>query len=682
MSSRKLFCSGAIVLLAVFLMPLAAQKALNQGYTKHEKAAYLDASLVNFIRPGVIVKIVSAAIAKEGTITARVTITDPKGMALDRAGIATPGPVSMSLIAAYIPAGQTQYVSYTTTVAKATQPGNTNASQTQAANDSGGTWATNAVGDYTYTFKTKAPTTFDPTVTHSIGVSATRDLSEFITQDEWASVGNDVFNFVPNGSPVTVTRSVVTTAVCNGCHDPLIGHGGSRLTVELCILCHTPQTINPDTLLSQDMPVLIHKIHMGKNLPSVLAGTPYRIWHRGQWSDFSEVGFPSGIDELKTCEVCHQKAPQAANFATVPTRAACGACHDNVNFATGANHVNLPQVSDNQCAQCHQPGSGTEFDASIKGGHTLATRSQQLPGVVLAITAVDNAKPGQKPSVTFSVQDKAGNSLDITKMDLLNLVMTGPTTDYNGYVSEDVRKATPSGPQFVYTFTAALPATATGSYAVGIEGYKNFTINANTVNSAVVRDIGFNKVFYFAVGGAKVTPRRQVISQALCAGCHDKLMLHGGIRQNVGYCVVCHNPTVTDIGMRKTGDIPESINFKTLIHKIHTGSNLTTDFTVMGHGNSVNNYNDVGYVGDRRDCVKCHLPGTYDLPLPDGLLTQTTPRDYLTTQGPATAACLSCHTTKAAASHAATMTSATLGEACDACHGPLADASVDKVHAR
>jgi OmcA/MtrC family decaheme c-type cytochrome len=681
MSSRKLFLSATTVLLAALLMPLAAQKAPNAGYSKHEKAAYMDQNLVNFVRPGVIAKIVSAGIAKDGTITARVTITDPKGLPLDRDGITTPGAVSLSLIAAYIPAGQKQYVSYTTTSLKPSMPGNTNPTQIQAANDSGGIFTKNAEGDYTYTFKTKAPTTFDPTVTHAIGVSARRDLSEFLTQDEWAQVSNDVYNFVPDGSAVKVTRNVVPTAVCNNCHDPMVGHGGSRITVELCILCHTPQTINPDTLLSQDMPVLIHKIHMGKNLPSVIAGTPYRIWHRGAWSDFSEVGFPSGVDELMTCEVCHQKAPQAGLYATAPSRAACGSCHDNVNFASGQNHVNLPQVSDNQCAQCHPP-SGAEFDASVKGAHTVATRSQQLPGVVLEINAVDNAKPGQKPSVTFNVRDKSGNLLDISKMDLLNLVMTGSTLDYNGYVSEDARKAPVVGGQFVYTFNAALPATATGSYAVGIEGYKNITINPGTVKSAVVRDVGFNKVFYFPVGSAKVAPRRQVVSQALCASCHDKLMLHGGIRQSVEYCVVCHNPTVTDASVRKTGEIPESINFKTLIHKIHTGSNLTTDFTVIGHGGSVNNYNGVGYVGDRRDCEKCHLPGTYDLPLPDGLITQTTPRDYLTTQGPATAACLSCHTTKAAASHAATMTSPTLGEACEACHGPNSEASVVKAHAR
>jgi OmcA/MtrC family decaheme c-type cytochrome len=588
----------------------------------------------------------------------------------------------MSLIAAYIPAGQTKYFSYTTTTLKASQPGNTNAPQIQAANDSGGTWATNAVGDYTYTFKTKAPTTFDATVTHAIGISANRNLSEFITQDEWARIGNDVYNFVPDGSKVKTVRDVVPTAVCNGCHDPLIGHGGSRITMELCILCHTPQTVNPDTLHSQDMSVLVHKIHMGKNLPSVKAGTPYRIWHRGAWSDFSSVGFPSGVDELKTCEVCHQKGTQAALYATAPSRTGCGSCHDDVNFATGAGHVNLPQASDKECANCHKPQGETEYDASVKGAHMVATRSGQLPGVTFAITRVDNAKPGQKISVAFQVNGKDGNALDISKMARLSLILTGPTTDYNGYVTEDVRAtAKPSGREYVYTFTAPLPEKASGTYVVGIEGYMTVKINPGTVNATDVRDAGMNKVFYFGINGAKATPRRQVVSQAACNSCHERLYFHGGNRQSVEFCVTCHNTQVSDIGMRKQGDIPESVNFKTMIHKIHTGEELTTNFTVMGYGNSVNNYNEVAYVGDRRSCERCHLPGTYDLPLPDGLLDQPTPRDYLKTQGPATAACLSCHTTKAAASHALTMTSP-LGEACDACHGPNGEASVAKVHAR
>ncbi|MEO8597429.1 MAG: OmcA/MtrC family decaheme c-type cytochrome [Candidatus Solibacter sp.] len=678
---KKFIGAAAALPLLVILMPLAAQKAPNAGYSKHEKAAYADQNVVNYVRPGVKVKIQSASIAADGTIKARLTITDPKGVALDRDGIATPGAVSLSLIAAYIPAGQTKYYSYSTTTLKASLPGNTNAAQIQAANDSGGIWTKNGDGDYTYTFKTKAPTTFDTKVTHAIGVSARRDLSEFIEQEEWAQVGNDVFTFVPDGSPVKTVRDVVPTQVCNQCHDPLIGHGGSRISMDLCILCHTPQTVNPDTLHSQDMSVLVHKIHMGKNLPSVVAGTPYRIWHRNAWSDFSSVGFPSGVDELKTCTVCHQKGTQADIYLSAPSRTGCGSCHDDVNFASGKGHVDLPQASDKECANCHKPQGELEYDASIKGAHMVATRSSQLAGVTFNISKVDNAKPGQKISVTFAANDKTGNAMDISKFARLSLVLSGSTADFNGYVTEDVRKATPSGREYVYTFTTPLPANAAGTYAVGIEGYMNTTINPNTVNAVVVRDFGFNKVFSFGINGAKAVPRRQVVSQALCNSCHERTVFHGGNRQSVEFCVLCHNPGVTDSSQRKQGDIAESINFKTMIHKIHTGEELTTDFTVMGYNASTNNYNEVAYVGDRRDCVKCHLPGTYDLPLPDGLIEQATPRDYLKVQGPATAACLSCHTSKAAASHALTNTSS-LGEACEACHGPNAEASVDKVHAR
>ena len=651
----------------------------NNSVDRHKRAAYLEPSVVNYIRPGVKVKIVSAAIAQDGAITARVSLTDPTGIPLDRNGISTPGAVSMSFIAAYIPAGQKEYVSYTTSVAAATITNNP--SQTQAANDSGGTFTANADGDYTYTFKTKAPAGFDPTVTHAIGVSAQRNLAEFMTYDEWSETANDVFNFVPNGSPVKVTRSVVNTTACNNCHDPMIGHGGSRIAVELCILCHTPQTINPDTQLTMDMPVLIHKIHMGKNLPSVKAGTPYRIWHRSQWSDFSKVSFPGGTDELMTCTVCHQNAPQADNYMTAPSRAACGACHDDVNFASGKNHPGLAQIDDNQCAQCHQP-QGADFDSSVKGAHTVATRATQLPGVIFTLSRVDNAAPGKQPTVTFSVKNKAGSVVDISQMALLNLVMTGPTTDYNGYVSEDVRKATPVGGQYTYTFSAAIPANATGSYAIGVEGYNNVTVNPNTTLSQVVRDSGFNQMIYFTVDGTKVAPRRKVVSQANCLGCHNTLLLHGGMRQNVEYCVVCHNPGVTDSSMRAANDTPESVNFKSMIHKIHTGNNLTNDFTIMGHGSTPTNFNDVGYPGDRRDCVRCHIAGTYNLPLPDGLISQQAPRDYINPMPPVSGACLSCHTLQSDAAHASLQTSPTLGESCTACHGSTSTDSVANVHAR
>jgi hypothetical protein len=192
----------------LLMLPLAvlmsADRAKKPGYTGQLQASQLDQIQAGFIRPGIKVKIVSADIGPDGTITARVNITDPGGFPLDRAGVNTPGAVSMSFIAAYIPVNQRQYVSYTTTTAKATL--NNNPSQVQAANDSGGTFTQNGDGDYTYKFKTKAPAGFDVTATHAIGVSVNRNLSAFFTYDEWSEVANDVFNFVPNGSQVTVVQ--------------------------------------------------------------------------------------------------------------------------------------------------------------------------------------------------------------------------------------------------------------------------------------------------------------------------------------------------------------------------------------------------------------------------------------------------------------------------------------------
>src|SRR5207253_8557704 len=115
---------------------------------------------------------------------------------------------------------------------------------------------------------------------------------------------NDVFNFVPNGAKLTVVRDVVRTESCNQCHDPLALHGGSRQQVQLCVLCHQPQTTDPDTGNTVDMKVFIHKIHMGSQLPSVKAGTPYQIIGFNQSvSDWSSVNLPS--NPLR-CTECHE----------------------------------------------------------------------------------------------------------------------------------------------------------------------------------------------------------------------------------------------------------------------------------------------------------------------------------------------------------------------------------------
>ena len=141
-----------LLLITVSAGAIGLQSAGKSPFTKRDKAYYADATVINFVRPGLVFKVSSASIAKDGTITARVLVTDPQGLPLDRLGVDTPGTVSMSLIAATIPNGQKQYTSYTTRTVTAQSGG---ATAIQAAADSGGAFATNADGDYTYTFKTK-----------------------------------------------------------------------------------------------------------------------------------------------------------------------------------------------------------------------------------------------------------------------------------------------------------------------------------------------------------------------------------------------------------------------------------------------------------------------------------------------------------------------------------------------
>ena len=676
---RKWFASASAIFalaLTVFVAAAAADEwpAKKPVDFTASVGSRLSGTTSSLGKTGVVVKVQSAAIAKDGTITVRATIVDSDGNPLDRLGVITPGPVSMSFIAAYIPFGQTQYASYTTTVAKATL--NNNPSQTQAANDSGGTFTTNAVGDYTYTFKTKAPATFDPTVTHSIGISAQRDLSQYGTFDEWSETSNDVFAFVPNGSPVQVTRSVVTTNACNQCHNPLIGHGGSRLKVELCIMCHTPQTINPDTQLTQDMKVLIHKIHMGSSLPSVQAGTPYRIWHRGQWSDFSTVVFPQ---DARNCTTCHAKgATQADNWKANPSQAACGSCHDNVNFATGQNHssANLPQLDDKLCTTCHSSTANLDFDASIPGAHVIPNKSSSLPGLVTNILRVDGATPGSSPTVTFSVADKSGNPVDISQITQIRLVLAGNNIDYGTgtagmRASEDPSKTPFTNGIYAYTMTAKIPAAATGSYTVSVEARNSVTLLPGTTKQTTATDSAMPVEYYFSVDSSKMTPRRQVVSTAKCSACHaDLTFVHGGTRASVMECAICHNPTLSD------GTSQQSVNMAWQIHSIHRGENLANPY-ILG----TNNYREVRFPGDLRDCITCHVDSTYRVENVGAQAMVASPGGFTKTTPPISAACQGCHDDKATASHALANTTA-LGESCAACHAAGEEFSVDRVHQR
>ena len=713
----KRILPGIVLLLTVVAAAVAMKSAGRSPFTKHDKAAYASPDTINFVRPGLVFKITKAAIAADGTITATLKITDPQGLTLDRLGVDTPGIVSPSLMLASIPQGKTQYVAYTTRIQ--TSP-ITNQSATQAATDTGGTWAQAADGAYTYTFKTKAPTGWDPTATHTLAVFGSRDLTAF---DLGTNRATDIFSFVPAGGAVATTRDVVRDTSCNSCHDKLNFHGGNRIGVAACILCHTPQSTDPDTGNTVDFPVMVHKIHMGKALPSVVAGGTYQIIGFNQGvSDWSTVVFPANAggaaSGVARCETCHNPksgAAQANAYLTNPNQAACGSCHDDVNFATGENHVNLPQPNSNQCKICHTVQGELEFDASIKGAHTIPTESVEHPGLKLQILKVDNGTAGSKPTVTFTAKNNAGNPVPMSSFTGLNrlaLVLGGPAQDpgytnfgadvvSSGYVSENPTATATCGQDgtCTYTFTHAIPNTAKGTFYIGAEGRRATTLLAGTKKErANVEQGAKNVVFNFSVDGSKVQARRQVVSIDKCNGCHVALSTHGENRNRIDQCVICHNPSETDKPTKALAVLPadqasplQSVNFALMIHKIHTGEDLAAagkPYVIVGFGGSHNEFSDVvfpamtnnGATGAANSCYMCHVNGS-EQNLPTGLQNVTNPQGYINPTPPVTAACTSCHSSLSASAHAQVNT-APLGESCETCHGAAADFNVSKVHAK
>ena len=657
---------------AAVLLGGASATSRKHLFSYRQKAFFADERTLNFVRPGLNLKITSASIAADGTISATVRITDPQGIPLDREGINTPGVVALSFIAAYIPGGKTQYVSYTTR----TQVSNiTKASAIQAAPDTGGRFIKTAEGEYLYTFGTKAPANFESRSTHTIGVYSSRNLVDFNLGTNYASA---TFDFVPSGGAVTTVRDVIKSASCNRCHGEINAHGGARRGIEMCVLCHTPQTTDPDTGNTVDLAVMAHKIHSGRDLPSVKAGGKYQvIGFNNTVADYSKVGFPA---DTRNCTVCHAQSGVAAGTNAMrlyaPNKAACGSCHDDLDFAAGKGHL---AVTDAQCSQCHLP-DGKEFDISIKGAHTIPEFSTQLPGTKLEIVDIKDAVAGKKPIVTFAVKEGSGNPIKPDDMTSLNLIIGGDTKDYNTYWSETARAAVMGADgRASYTFTQKIADDAKGTFTLLMTGYRTIKVAKLDNTTVDVRDVGINVLKSFSVDNSPLSERRKVVDTAKCNACHFQLAPHGRSRNQVEACVICHNPTNTDAARRTPAQLPaEGIQFGTMVHRIHAGQRQIRPYWIAAPANA---FNDVGFPNDLMNCAACHVNGSENLPLADTNLNVTDPSGWIKNAGPASAVCSGCHVSKDAASHFLLNTSA-LGEACGVCHGVNGDFSVSKVHAK
>jgi OmcA/MtrC family decaheme c-type cytochrome len=199
----------------------------------------------------------------------------------------------------------------------------------------------------------------------------------------------------------------------------------------------------------------------------------------------------------------------------------------------------------------------------------------------------------------------------------------------------------------------------------------------------------------FAVStGAAVTARRAIVDSTKCLKCHvGSLYQHGGNRiDDAAMCVMCHNEASNEQNVRINdgvtaseaydGKAGQTYGFKTMLHAIHsageTGAPIVIyrsfgifawakDNSVLNNwpgtgsrkifgsndnvANRTHNFHSPTYPKALNDCSACHVPGFAVLPdqtkaVATTLEASTAPYDNLLNdvlEGPAAAACMSCH---------------------------------------
>ncbi len=386
---------------------------------------------------------------------------------------------------------------------------------------------------------------------------------------------------------------------------------------------------------------------------------------------------------------------------------ACGACHDNVNFATGANHSSSIVANDSQCATCHGPSSNLDNgQLQVVAAHVIPERAFQST-LAYNIIKATNTAPGQHPVVQFSVTNPSnGNKpydvltddpfthcADPSATPNLSIGVAWSTTDYtnvgSGVTSEVAQPinlpvvcaATPPTPvgdgTFTVTSPTAIPASVAGSAGFLFQGHAVHDFNDGRGTQEIPVP---NVVAYAPVTDAAAKPRREVAAVAKCDVCHDQLNGHGGNRlDSVQACSLCHNPDATDVlarigaGVTPANPDPtdklaeQTIDLKVMIHAIHASTFRAGDSGgpyVVYHRGSANSFAaETPFPGALNNCLTCHDADTYYPPDPaSSTVLATTISTYVggvggsgpagqTAVTPAAAACSACHTAPTEALH-------------------------------
>ena len=626
-------------------------------------------------------------------------------------------------------------------------PGTEAKLQATAERGSQGTLTNNGDGRYRYRFALSVTAPGDDILAQAeseglnLAYEPGRPHRVAIQFDNAQEPANPVYDWVPaTGETEQVFHAdIAATANCDSCHERLALHGGNRFEVQYCVTCHNPGSTDANSGNSVDLAVMAHKIHAGASLPSVQAGGEYAIWGFNDTKhDYSDVVYPQ---DLLNCQVCHggsltgdgstaQLTSQGDNWSEFATAAACGSCHDDLDFDAHFGG----QPDDSNCMSCHQT-SGVAGNIRDSHRNLVSEASERFAARILSVT---NTAPGEFPRVQYEVFDPTSED---APYDLQNdpawtvgggasrlaIDIAWSTSDYtntgNGSedasaVSIDALQGTPVGDgSYTIDSPVAIPdgsvepgIAATGSGVAAIEGHP--AVDFGSESDPDVQRIPFTNVAdFFSIdepdGAAK--PRRAVADIDQCLACHGRLSLHGNNRtDNLQVCVTCHNPRNTDREVREIAAAPptdgkeeETLDFKVMIHAIHAAGIRENPLQLVGfQGRNTYVYDEehVQYPGRIENCLTCHTGETYAVPLAATVLAttidtgddHTSPEDDTVTS-PTAAVCASCHDSSGARAHmeqngasfATTQAALDDGEVleqCATCHGTGRTYDVSRVH--
>jgi OmcA/MtrC family decaheme c-type cytochrome len=659
------------------------------------------------------------------------TVTDGNGTPVQGLGFTSqastalaPGLANMAFsIAKLVPGtngSPSKWVSYIVT----TMPTTTKASAPSVpTTDSTGTLVDHGDGTYTYTFYrdiTQAQAFLDaatytgnnvradlgdvsyqPALLHRIGIQVGgsargtgRNTPDGSTSTTAAvnvkTPANILYDFYPaTGQPAAANdpqdRRIVDMASCNTCHTKLSWHGGNRVDINFCVMCHNDQLKygNPEATLSGtgytgetrkiqgmsvgDMPAFVHRIHMGEHL--TLTGYAF--------SDINpfDARYPQ---DLRNCTKCHTSSisttTQGDNWMNVPSRLACGACHDSIDWASGTNHTGGPQLDDKNCTGCHgATGIQLVHTPTVAGNPAFATGGYTNGA---AIADYRNNLPAGAINVTWDLQSVSlnassqpvfvfrflqnGQRADFNvfgsgKTELWDNFVGGPSVylafavpqdgittpaDWNATVSTYVKKVwngtatgtsagTLSGPDTNGYYTLTMTGVTIPANASMLTGGIGFTYNKNNQPITQTNVPGFPYDTTTMLGGLSVPPpnvtkvatgstaRRAIVSSQKCNSCHAVLGVftdaayHAGERNTAENCTFCHNANyVGDHGTDGWAD-----NEKDFIHALHAAPVRNNMFSWQA-ANGADYWNTTWPGAERsnmlNNCEICHVAGSYD----------------------------------------------------------------------